>query len=169
MDGTWKTLNDRLIYWYGIGGEGDQYPEITVEADGYWDLVHIGARLRWSQAIDYIKIGLTTGIMPAQSLGYWKIPQLPTTPDESGYIQTYVSLGVGHSYYFDVETGLVAGLPPIRLSSGNKITIHSNGVPDEYQYFATLVVTLRKYDPPAAGGGGIGRSLYKDATGYIIP
>ena len=169
MTGAWRTVNDRLIYWYATGTQGDQYPEVTVEADGYWDVIHIGGRIRWSQTIDAVRIGLYMGIMPMGSLGLWYCSPLPTQPDSSGVIQLYFSLSPWHTYKYDPESGLTAGMPPLRLTTGNSIYLRSDGIPDEYQYFATLVVTLRRYDPPVGGAGGIDRSLYKDATGYVVP
>jgi len=169
MTGSWKTVNDRLIYWYAIGVQGDQYPEVTIEADGYWDLIHVSGRLRWSQSIDYIKLGMYIGIMTPESLGWWKLDPLPTSPDESGVLQVYFRLSPWLSYQYDPEMGLAAGIPPLRLTAGNKIGFHSHAEPGAYQYFSQLVVTLRRYDPPAAGAGGIDRSLYRDATGYVVP
>ena len=107
--------------------------------------------------------------MTPESLGWWKLDPLPTSPDESGVLQVYFRLSPWLQHEYDPEMGLTGHIPPLRLTAGNKIGFHSHGEPDAYQYFSQLVVTLRRYDPPAAGAGGIDRSLYRDATGYVVP
>ena len=162
MTGAWKTLNDRMIAYYAVGGSGDQGDVIQVEQDGYWDLVHFAGAFRWTQTIDAIRFTLGTSLGQTADWGNWKIPSLSGS-------EAHFRLSVGRPYNFDADVGLESGLPPIRLSTGNKIYIMSFGDPSSYQYINWYIIYLRRYDPPVGGAGGIDRSLYKDAVGSIVP
>jgi len=157
--------NDKLLVAYQEYTGGEQYDSVEIPEPGYWDLVGAMFALEWNTKPEYLNIQLDYGIFGDYGGANYYITTLPD-------YDTTIFLGPGFPWHESTRPGCTLPLMPIRLTQGDAIgfTIDS----DTGEHWLTRAhMIFRKYDPPPTptgdGGGGIERSLYRDASGYVVP